>query len=940
MKNKLFILALLLCLSPGFAQTTRDHAIENITSVLFDTKTKDIKERIRSFENANNIKLHFRVQDESLDKLGGLSEHLFRIFQNFTTPANTNARCITAEFSALSNSVLSDLLLYKTLTTSDLANCMLPDRDTRRIDSIYNKGLSTSFIGSAHYADEVPSSLDGLYLQSASDYERVIFKHQDCPGIFDVNEYNQHVINTRSARKTSWSADAGAISLALTTDFGLLNNNSIAGNNSNSGNTGVNVNVNANLLQGRFVINLNNSVNECTQKDMEVRSRILFKKANINFLFLTQTIPYYLPLDSLNTFRDAAVQALENAYGDKNLIVALWLKMTDSNGPATSAVLLVKQNGNWLTNADIDFAKYNNGGGYTGSTVYKYRNLYRNIPKPLVLCYQVAKVNGLLTTSYFSKGQAVKGREQIYNHVFKVDKAFEEIGQLNSQLLSLYQQGGSGGGIIGANNLSPQLYREIESLHNKIKLSYLKAAKSPQFNEAEEHFKEIYLQDKNLAHVAALRYVKNKYGQLYSNNELDELIGTTGLPDDLRAGSCTSGGESDVIADFLGVASLLLAPTGLDIIPDALSVAWFASNGKTLDMLLASASFVMPGSLTGAKKVLNDAASQLSEIRKGSSLLIESGQVKAIQQDINLMTALFGIKPSDVDATTVGKINTNSSAVDELLTTSEQKLKLYSNVSEKLPEAKRVEFLNKALDEGSWRSKVLDDPDEVLRWGGVYGKWLDDLEIEMGSGTKQKVINWINKGLSDEKLEIAFSASHNKQKLLQNLEGAKSIYHQRVIICDWDNIPGIAKSSYSFNGLTAGLTHSAWNDPQLDLPSIEARNFRTAEATTLSSGTKIYRITGGNPGGGYWTLEIPKTLGEVIGGTSVRPEWNSFQNLYVYEIPYGQTLKVWKGKASRQAISENISSPHLPGGIDQIYVPEKYRDNNFINIITKIQLPW
>lgn len=218
--------------------------------------------------------------------------------------------------------------------------------------------------------------------------------------------------------------------------------------------------------------------------------------------------------------------------------------------------------------------------------------------------------------------------------------------------------------------------------------------------------------------------------------------------------------------------------------------------------------------------------------------------------------------------------------------------------------------------------------------------WMNDLESSLGAGTKSKLNTWIEKGLDQEKLKKAFSKTTQKAELFKNLETAQSIYHQRVYIADWDNIPGIAKSDYVANGATSGKKHTAWGDPALDLPAIEAANFVSAEARQLPAGTKIYRVTGGNPAGGYWTEKPPSSIGAVIGGTAVQPAWNNFSKFYIYTVPQQNALKVWSGVTARQPIAQGIINPHLPGGEIQLFIPLVVRDEAFKTLIQEIPLPW
>lgn len=218
--------------------------------------------------------------------------------------------------------------------------------------------------------------------------------------------------------------------------------------------------------------------------------------------------------------------------------------------------------------------------------------------------------------------------------------------------------------------------------------------------------------------------------------------------------------------------------------------------------------------------------------------------------------------------------------------------------------------------------------------------WLHQLDSALGEGSSGKAQAWISVGLSAEKLRITFQNSADWKSLFAQLEGAKSVYHQRVIVSDWAHIPGIDTGTYVPNGLKTGLNHAPWNNAALDLPAIEAANFVEAEALELKAGSKIYRVTGGNPAGAYWTLAKPDSVCEVIGGTAVQPAWNNFSKMYVYEVPADSTLKVWQGRAAAQPIEKGVSKPHLGGGLPQLFIPSAMRGAAFKNAIKEISLPW
>lgn len=198
---------------------------------------------------------------------------------------------------------------------------------------------------------------------------------------------------------------------------------------------------------------------------------------------------------------------------------------------------------------------------------------------------------------------------------------------------------------------------------------------------------------------------------------------------------------------------------------------------------------------------------------------------------------------------------------------------------------------------------------------------------------------WLDNGLDEAKLTKAFDDAPDGVAFYNKLDNAKSHYHQQVYIKDFDNIPGVQKTNYTSNGLTSGKSNSSWNNPDLDLPASEAANFTNAVAKDLPAGTKIYRVTGGNPAGGYWTKQIPNDVGDVIGGTAVRPEWNSFEKFYEFEVPPGG-LKIWEGGTARQRVTDGVDDYILPGGDQQIFVPQVLRDQNFANAVNEIPLPW
>ena len=122
------------------------------------------------------------------------------------------------------------------------------------------------------------------------------------------------------------------------------------------------------------------------------------------------------------------------------------------------------------------------------------------------------------------------------------------------------------------------------------------------------------------------------------------------------------------------------------------------------------------------------------------------------------------------------------------------------------------------------------------------------------------------------------------------------------------------------------MRHNPQWGSDYDLPDYRTETFAGSVAPVeLEEGTVLYHVTDkGGEAGGYWTLQRPQSLSEVIGGTAVRPEWNGFSKLVAYEVPRGG-LKVWQGPTARQQLARGVSDPHLGGGDIQVYVPDVYR---------------
>lgn len=232
--------------------------------------------------------------------------------------------------------------------------------------------------------------------------------------------------------------------------------------------------------------------------------------------------------------------------------------------------------------------------------------------------------------------------------------------------------------------------------------------------------------------------------------------------------------------------------------------------------------------------------------------------------------------------------------------------------------------------------------------------WIEQLDTSVTTAQKNQLRAWITEGLDAARMEATAKLYTKGSEFYTALNTAKSNYHRRVLINDRvSKIPGISAGAYVANGLARSIINATPADSVLNLPAAESPNFVDAKDTVLSAGTKIYRVIGGSgsfPTGGYWVLTRPTNYAEIIGGTAVQTEWNGFNEIIEYTIPAGTTMKVWKGKASRQLIAgttnkyytEYQNAYNLGGGGVQLYVPNVYRDfrdtavyNRFLRNITK-----
>ena len=241
---------------------------------------------------------------------------------------------------------------------------------------------------------------------------------------------------------------------------------------------------------------------------------------------------------------------------------------------------------------------------------------------------------------------------------------------------------------------------------------------------------------------------------------------------------------------------------------------------------------------------------------------------------------------------------------------------------------------------------------------GLGAAWLDDLETLMGpaADVRTVVATWVTGGLSEKKLVSALRGAVDKRLVFERLVKAeieKGIHQQRIYVDDYSNVPGVSKQAYNGGNSLAKskllandfLSHSEQamlaqtgkygnNNEALDLPDYRTATFTGgAKLIKLPPGTPLFRVTDpGGEGGPWWTLEKPKDLAEVIGGTAVMPEWNGFGKVVTASVPDdGEPFYVWFGPAASQPVSlvceeKKENGYSLAGGTEQVFLPAIVKD--------------
>ena len=693
----LFIFSLLHLHSQKDSVSVRDQALDNMISIAFDARGADLRGQLERFEDQTAIKLYYKIEDETLSELGGLSKHLFKIYQSITQPASPQVKTLSGSFSAVENGELCRRLSYSSYATPDVASCALPTSDLQGFDSLANQHFRSSFSTAAD-VDESPAYVNDFLKQSVYQYSDIYNAHYErCDSSSSKKlRYEEHVIHTRYERKTKWFDTYLALAnilqeLANTQEGGMVQSTTLA------------------ALSGKteHVATLNNALSTCARKDLNAQSELLYRHTGIHFYYLSAQIDFLLPRDSMQLFVDQVAQHLFTFDASGKHIVALWLKLKDPSDGQSYSCLLLAQNGNHLNRADINFARWNNSSHYRDASYQVYQSLYTQIRKPLILCYQTLKANGLLTTLYLRKRESLKGARQIYVQVFKYDQQLPRLNELEAELSRAANE----------DHVECKTCPRIDqsALHAEKRKILSASILKTKLLEAPTHFKTQFLCEPELARWAAWQWARKEFPNVFSNTIGETLSNYWQGEQGYELGTCDQ--APDVLKDVLTWSSILLAPVQLDFIPDALSVAYSLSKGDYGEASAAAVFVFAPGNLQAVKRLLYTPEELVSAVNKGAKLLRENGVYKAIDPEQDALMRCFQLsahEASSLPAKAVADLSTTRTLL--ALTTSRHVL--VSNVNT-LPKPKREAFLNAYFDNAAFREEITAKPELLWHWASA-----------------------------------------------------------------------------------------------------------------------------------------------------------------------------------------------------------------------------
>lgn len=524
----------------------------------------------------------------------------------------------------------------------------------------------------------------------------------------DAQEYNRAVKNTQKARAQQWNNSIAKISGELQNRLVSINDSIENHIKYHSKYRDINMDLPKFSQKCSQIINLNKVFNECTEQDLSTRVDLLYAKTKTRFFFITQTLEYFIPFDSIDVYADAmCTEHFMEKYAnyDAPIIIALWVKMKDNSTGKSSADLVVRQFGKSVLNwTEVNFAKYNNGGNYEESAIHKFNTLFRNIPKPMVLCYQIAKANGSLSTLYFVVTMNLKGIEQMYNHVLLIDKSLRQIDSLQS--------------ICKPNNSNK--IKEVDASKTKAQNDRNKqrefltlALMKPKFDIAPFQLKEKYLQDSSFVYAAAKTYLQERFPSVFEKLSTKNKNNTKHYLNDFQAGTCESPAYSEVVTSKEIIEYYLKTAYMFEFFSEVHTDFSATEQGMldSLQLLLTN------GQDSDFKGILMfpKTATEIINVSK-STVLKQEGYLSIVGQRLDywLLVRNFNLPLHLLDSTLLNLFISNPKITQSILLAGINNSLLFSNI-ESLPDVQRIRVLKRLYTEPEYKVLCELNPDEIFK---------------------------------------------------------------------------------------------------------------------------------------------------------------------------------------------------------------------------------
>ena len=199
---------------------------------------------------------------------------------------------------------------------------------------------------------------------------------------------------------------------------------------------------------------------------------------------------------------------------------------------------------------------------------------------------------------------------------------------------------------------------------------------------------------------------------------------------------------------------------------------------------------------------------------------------------------------------------------------------------------------------------------------------ITDLRIKYPDADFSHVERTLGNGLPDDKISRVVNSITKSE--------VKSDDHFKALLGDFEHIEGTTPGKYISDGYSRGDITIKSNFSTLDIdcdmedwvPTTFSKS-KPVENVKLKKGTVIYRVYGDgqNPGGSFWTLEMPNSKADLYGGTAVKPAWNNHTRYIEFTVGDVE-IPVWKGQVASQSILDEIETVeyYLKGGSEQLWI--------------------